>query len=93
MEDNRKDLVVIVAGYTALMGKFISSNPGLESRFNKYFYFEDYTGEELYTIFDSMCKKNEYVPDAEAEAYATDLFSGSTRSATGTRQRRMCATF
>ncbi|HPE16702.1 MAG TPA: AAA family ATPase, partial [Oscillospiraceae bacterium] len=74
MEDNRKDLVVIVAGYTALMGKFISSNPGLESRFNKYFYFEDYTGEELFTIFESMCKKNEYTPDAEAEAYARDLF-------------------
>ena len=47
MEDNREDLIVIVAGYTELMGKFIDSNPGLESRFNKYFYFDDYTGEEL----------------------------------------------
>ena len=43
MEDHRKDLIVIVAGYTELMGRFIHSNPGLESRFNKYFYFEDYT--------------------------------------------------
>ena len=40
MEDHRKDLVVIVAGYSQLMEKFIHSNPGLESRFNKYFYFE-----------------------------------------------------
>lgn len=60
MEDNRKDLVVIVAGYEALMERFIASNPGLESRFNRYFLFEDYNGEELYKIFSSMCEKNRY---------------------------------
>jgi SpoVK/Ycf46/Vps4 family AAA+-type ATPase len=74
MEDNRKDLIVIVAGYTALMGKFISSNPGLESRFNKYFYFEDYTGEQLMTIFTSMCKKNGYTMDEETRQYAAKAF-------------------
>ena len=42
MEDHRKDLIVIVAGYDELMEQFIHANPGLESRFNKYFYFEDY---------------------------------------------------
>ena len=67
MEDHRKDLIVIVAGYTELMGKFIHSNPGLESRFNKYFYFEDYTGEQLMEILRSMCAKNGYTLDAEAE--------------------------
>ncbi len=41
MEDNRKDLVVIVAGYTDLMKKFVESNPGLKSRFNKYMEFPD----------------------------------------------------
>lgn len=57
MEDNRDDLVVIVAGYPNLMERFVNSNPGLKSRFNKYIYFEDYTPEELLEIFDSMCKK------------------------------------
>ena len=70
MEDHRDDLVVIVAGYTDLMADFIHSNPGLESRFNKYFYFEDYTGEELFEIFRSMCEKNGYTMDEEAKACA-----------------------
>ena len=70
MEDHRKDLVVIVAGYSQLMEKFIHSNPGLESRFNKYFYFEDYDGAELFTILQSMCVKNGYVLTPEGEALA-----------------------
>ncbi len=68
MEDHRKELVVIVAGYSNLMMKFIHSNPGLESRFNKYIYFDDYTGPELYEIFCSTCQKNGYqVEDALKE--------------------------
>ena len=70
MEDHRKDLVVIVAGYSQLMEKFIHSNPGLESRFNKYFYFEDYDGAQLFTILQSMCAKNGYVLTPEGEALA-----------------------
>ena len=42
MEDHRDDLIVIVAGYPALMDNFLNSNPGLESRFNKFIYFDDY---------------------------------------------------
>ncbi len=68
MEDHRDDFVVIVAGYEELMEKFISSNPGLESRFNRYFVFEDYTSEELLKIFKSMCDKNKYTLNEEAEA-------------------------
>ncbi len=75
MEDHRDDLIVIVAGYTDLMGDFIHSNPGLESRFNKYFYFEDYNGEQMLQIFQSMCKKNGYTPDAEAEDYAKEFLN------------------
>jgi len=75
MEDHRDDLIVIVAGYTDLMGDFIHSNPGLESRFNKYFYFEDYTGEQMFEIFKSMCKKNGYALDQEAERYAKDFLT------------------
>ena len=68
MEDHRKDLIVIVAGYSRPMERFLHSNPGLESRFNKYFYFEDYTGEELFDIFQSMCQKNGYTLSQEGAA-------------------------
>ena len=61
MEDHRNELVVIVAGYTDLMHKFIGSNPGLRSRFNKYFEFSDYSGEELFEIFKVFCKNNGYI--------------------------------
>ncbi|MCD8212221.1 MAG: AAA family ATPase [Oscillospiraceae bacterium] len=74
MEDNRGDLVVIVAGYTDLMERFIHANPGLESRFNKYFYFEDYNGTELMEIFCSMCDKNGYVLDPEARDVMAEQF-------------------
>ena len=61
MEDHRDDLIVIVAGYTDLMEQFIHSNPGLESRFNKYFYFQDYTAQQLFEILESQCARNSYV--------------------------------
>jgi hypothetical protein len=72
MEDHRDDLIVIVAGYTDLMEKFIHSNPGLESRFNKYFLFEDYDGGQLLEIFRSVCKKNGYTLSPEGDAWAKD---------------------
>ncbi len=75
MEDHRDDLVVIVAGYTEPMDEFIGANPGLESRFNKYFHFPDYTGEQLMAIFESMCGKNSYSLNEEAKAYATEYFA------------------
>ena len=60
MEDNRKDFVVIVAGYTEPMKKFIESNPGLKSRFNKYIEFPDYSVDELEEIFYMNCNKYDY---------------------------------
>jgi SpoVK/Ycf46/Vps4 family AAA+-type ATPase len=74
MEDHRDDLIVIVAGYTDLMGDFIHANPGLESRFNKYFYFEDYDGGQLAEIFRSVCKKNGYALDEETDKAAAEAF-------------------
>ena len=74
MEDHRDDLVVIVAGYTGPMEKFLSSNPGLESRFNKYIFFRDYNGAELNAIFHGQCRKNGYELDDEAEAYSQQFF-------------------
>ena len=75
MEDHRDDLVVIVAGYDDLMEEFIHSNPGLESRFNRYFVFEDYNGEELNAIFESLCRKNMYVANEEAAEFARTHFN------------------
>ena len=74
MEDHRDDLIVIVAGYTDLMGDFIHANPGLESRFNKFFYFEDYDGGQLAEIFRDLCKKNGYALDEAADKAAADAF-------------------
>ena len=67
MEDNRKDLVVIVAGYTELMKKFVESNPGLKSRFNKYIEFPDYTADELISIFELNMRKYNYTYSYEAK--------------------------
>lgn len=58
MEDNRSDLCVIVAGYEDKMKAFIESNKGLESRFRKFIYFDDYSGQELCNIFDQICRSN-----------------------------------
>ena len=74
MEDHRDELIVVVAGYDEPMEKFINSNPGLQSRFNKYFYFPDYNGEQLLYIFKGQCKKNGYALTEEAEAEAKAMF-------------------
>ena len=74
MEDHRDELMVVVAGYAGPMERFLQSNPGLESRFNKYFYFEDYTGPQLNQIFHSLCRKNGYQPDQELEQFTPGFF-------------------
>ncbi|MER2024478.1 MAG: AAA family ATPase [Eubacteriales bacterium] len=73
MEDNRKDLVVIVAGYTDLMKKFVESNPGLKSRFNKYMEFPDYTADELIQIWEMNCRKYNYTFSLEAKEMIEDI--------------------
>ena len=60
MEDHRDDLIVIVAGYPEPMERFLNSNPGLRSRFNKYIVFENYSHNELFEIFKNFCEKNDY---------------------------------
>ena len=75
MEDHRDDLVVIVAGYTELMDRFIHSNPGLESRFNRFLEFADYTADELVAIFRMQCKKGCYTLDEGVEALVRDYIT------------------
>ena len=64
MEDDRERLVVIVAGYTDEMHRFIEMNPGLKSRFTKYIEFPDYTADELTLIFTRMAEKEKYIVSA-----------------------------
>ena len=73
MEDHRDDLVVIVAGYTKPMEKFINSNPGLKSRFNKYIEFPDYTVDELEAIFRMNCGKYDYQLDEDTEKHVREM--------------------
>lgn len=75
MEDHRDDLVVVVAGYTEKMNRFLSSNPGLRSRFNKYFTFDDYDSEQLLEIFALFCDKGGYRLDESARRALSGLFS------------------
>ena len=66
MEDDRDRLVVILAGYSNEIKQFIDTNPGLESRFNRYIHFDDYSDTELMDIFAFNLRKAQYkiTPDA-----------------------------
>ncbi len=75
MEDCRGRLVVIVAGYTEEMSRFIAANPGLKSRFSKYFYFDDYQPQELLAIFEKICHKNEFILVPEAKQILLKKFT------------------
>lgn len=75
MEDHRDDLAVVVAGYTKPMQIFIESNPGLRSRFNRYFYFDHFTAEQLFQIFENFCKKSDFIISDGAKEKLKDTFS------------------
>ena len=75
MEDDRDRLVVILAGYSKEMDDFINSNSGLQSRFNRYIEFPDYSSEELLQIFDFIIKKNEFVLTDEASNLVKEVIA------------------
>ena len=75
LEDYRDNLVVIVAGYTEPMKQFFESNPGLKSRFNTFITFEDYNGDELFKIFEKMCKEDDYEMSSEIVAGLKEIFN------------------
>ncbi len=74
MEDMRGKFGVIVAGYTENMQEFINSNPGLKSRFDKYFMFKDYSQHEMVQIAQAQFTKEGVKPDEAAAAHLKDYF-------------------
>jgi stage V sporulation protein K len=74
MEDHRNDLAVVVAGYTEPMNLFLNSNPGLRSRFNRFFHFTHFTPVQLLQIFESFCKKSDFIISNDAKEKLTDTF-------------------
>lgn len=75
MEDNRDNLVVIVAGYTEEMRTFLKSNTGLISRFNRFIDFPDYTTDELTAILTLMAKNAGLSMEEEAVTYVKKYLS------------------
>jgi SpoVK/Ycf46/Vps4 family AAA+-type ATPase len=75
MEDLRGQFGVIVAGYTDNMTEFVESNPGLKSRFDRVFNFNDYSAEEMYAIAEALLKKENVTPDTEAEEHLKKYFA------------------
>jgi SpoVK/Ycf46/Vps4 family AAA+-type ATPase len=92
MEDERGQLVVIVAGYPKEMQDFITSNTGLQSRFNTYFTFSDYTGDELLEIFNKTVAGRNFTvtPDAAAKCgrYFAHLYASRTKTFGNAREIR-----
>ena len=80
MEDHRDDLIVIVAGYDGLMDDFIHSNPGLESRFNRFLHFDDYNVDEMMDILDLRLKKGQYVLEDAARVAARAYIEAANTS-------------
>lgn len=77
MEDNRDNLVVILAGYTSEMEEFLTANSGLKSRFPNIIEFEDYTADELLEITKLMVKSKGYILDAACDEPLTAYFEKS----------------
>lgn len=72
MSDGAGDIAIFCAGYTAEMNNFINFNPGLKSRFNQFFHFEDYVPEELMKISNYACEKHEVTLTPEAQTVLVD---------------------
>lgn len=82
MEDNREDFAVVIAGYTSEMDRFLESNPGVKSRFNRYFAFQDFEPEELLGVFELACTRADYALTIEAREAAGRHFTQAHRHRT-----------
>jgi len=67
MENYGDRFILIVAGYPNKMERFININPGLASRFGATIHFDDYTGAEMFEIFELLCRENDYLLDEHAK--------------------------
>ncbi|MES2794593.1 MAG: AAA family ATPase [Bacteroidota bacterium] len=74
MEDHRKELAVIVAGYTVPMKQFVESNPGLRSRFNRFYMFNHFEPGQLMQIFEIYASKAHFTVTPEAKILLTETF-------------------
>ena len=81
MEDHRDDVVIIVAGYTEEMKRFLKANTGLQSRFNKFITFEDYSKEELLAILDAMATDAGFCLTDGAKEKVEQIFAELTETA------------
>jgi len=92
MEDDRGKYFVFAAGYQEEMERFVNSNPGLKSRVDMYFHFDDYSPGELADILKIMVKKEKYaIDDAAMEKvhiYMKELCAGKTRNFGNAREAR-----
>lgn len=73
MEDNRGQFIVIAAGYTENMRRFLESNPGLKSRFDRTFFFDDFNETELNEIAVNQLKENKLTPDENCALFLNNL--------------------
>jgi hypothetical protein len=74
MEDHREEVVVVAAGYSADMERFLQANPGLESRFSRTIEFANYSPSELVTIVENNCARHDYQLDPGAAAALLTYF-------------------
>lgn len=80
MEDRRDRLVLVVAGYPEEMEGFLSTNPGLRSRFPTVIDFPDYSTDEIVRIVDSMGDKQRYVLDDDAREKLSRVLDAAPRT-------------
>lgn len=79
MENQRDDLVVILAGYADRMDRFFESNPGFRSRIAHHIDFPDYTDDELLTIAEMMLSDQNYGLDTEARRVMAQYITARRR--------------
>jgi len=82
MEDHRDEIVVIAAGYTADMERFLASNAGLASRFSHHIEFPSYTADELVAIFERLATAGGYQLDGPVLAALREHFAAVPRTGT-----------